>query len=1154
MASAFKPINQQKTYKKSAFTPIEYAEPKQEAQPQPEQPKKQSLFNKLSLKAYELAGGTPESAQNAINKMNKITDVEKKVSNVLFYPQKQVAEKTAPILNIPVNAVLGAEKAWVDDKSSWLPKVNVLKGAVEGVKSGFTNNPISYEDTLKSAGMKEGLGRKALGLTGNIMLDPLNFVGGAGVGSKLSKVSKIKVLAKDSKLLNPLKLADTKSVPTLKIGEVKPNIPEPPINVVANKQLNNMQGTLPSFSGNKLVDNIRSNTGLNRSASDEMMSLMNKSVTKPKLELPLNNSQIPSKLKPNIALPKIETPKIETSNIGNADTFRSKINYKPNNKGKFTEFIKNAKTNLVDDLASYEILEKNITGNIASAENSLYKTARLYRGTPEKAGAIIDTELKPIIKSVEDKGYTYKDLGEYATAVHARDVNASGIDSGFTNAEIDDVISKYGTQEMESARQQLVNLSNRLLDDLSNGGVISKESVDVMRSKWKNYMPLFRSFDDDKVEFINGLGNSFANVANPVKKLKGLNGKKMETIDPIESMVKNIFQITNASERNKVGTQLSRLAEKDVEGNYIRKLSEGEEVGRKNVVTIKENGNSVKYEVPEDVYRSTMDLDKESTNIIIKALSKPASLLRAGATLAPEFAVRNPFRDIFHAFTVSKHGFNPFIDYPKALFDVITNKPIYQEFLKNNAGYGNYISMDRNVQRKALENVIKQPIQDKFVNVVSGKSLIKLLQTISTTTEAATKVGIYKRALKVGETAQEAAYQARDIMDFARSGASIREANKIVAFLNANIQGKSKLIRAIKENPLKVSARIGKAIVIPSVGVYIAQQTLANDIQKQKIKDAPDWLKDTFWLIPIPETDYVARVPKPFDLSVFANITEKTLRYIHENDKDAFDGFIQNTLKEQSIPVQITGLVPIIEGMTNYSFFRQAPIIPQREQNLNKEDQKDIYTSNTATLIAGGIRKVLGEDNNFSSPRIIDNTIQGLTGGLGRYATDAIDVILESTGLTPDKQKPSTDITQKPLLKAFLVNNKSTGKSLDQLYKEKEMLTNDKNSFNLDNKQKPTGTLLDISKLKNSQYPNKSKLDFLNDVTGKIGDISKEIRDISNSQVLTSEQKKYKLNELNKLRNNLSFTAYNNYKSDNINLKDEKLGKLFSELDLLLRK
>ena len=60
-----------------------------------------------------------------------------------------------------------------------------------------------------------------------------------------------------------------------------------------------------------------------------------------------------------------------------------------------------------------------------------------------------------------------------------------------------------------------------------------------MKDKWKNYMPLNRVMDDDKVEFVKGLKDSFVNVANPIK---GLKGSQRQIVDPIESMIKKYLQ------------------------------------------------------------------------------------------------------------------------------------------------------------------------------------------------------------------------------------------------------------------------------------------------------------------------------------------------------------------------------------------------------------------------------------------------------------------------------------------------------------------------------------------------------------------------------------------------------------------------------------
>lgn len=865
------------------------------------------------------------------------------------------------------------------------------------------------------------------------------------------------------------------------------------------------------------------------------------------------------------------------SGVGDASTFDAKISRGPSKrKESIRQKWERIRTQLVDDLAPLEGLEKRVRGRVASAEDSLYKAARLFKGVPEKAAQTVTQRLTPIVEMVEKAGYTSDDLGRYALAKHAKDVNAAGYKSGFTNKEIDDVLQRYGTPEMDAAQQALVKVNRDMLEELVNNGVVSRELAETLNERWKNYIPLFRSFDDEKVDFEGGFSKALANVASPIKSLQG---SERAVIDPLENMIKNIYRSTNAAERNKVASQLTKLANIDKDGQFIRELkdkhfvtvrkdgnfkryyidketldkipdmekdekhalakrlakdddvtfaqsgTEKEEVGRKNVVNVKVNGENVKYEVEPEVYKALLNLDQESSNMIVNILSKPASLLRAGATLTPEFSLRNPIRDVLQAFVVSKSGFNPITDFGAGLIQAISKGKLYREWVDNLGAYGNVMSMDRKVHQQALEKVLGEAPSKKFVNIINGKSLIRLLRAISDTTESATKIGEYRAALRKGVSKQEAAYRSRDIMDFGRAGTGIRQANKIVAFLNANIQGKSKLIRAIKENPAGTLTRAFTAVTLPTVGFYAWNKYNANEVQRETLDNAPDWLRDSFWLVAVPGTDTVARIPKPFDLAtLFSNLPERALDYVYKNDKQAFDGFMGRSLQENSIPVQISGILPIIEGMANYSFFRQGSIIPQRESNLAFSDQYDpVRTTETAKLLASGAEKLTGGKGafaNFSSPRIMDNTIQGLTAGLGKYATDAVDSILMGkvpfTGkkvapaIVERPEAPSPKTEQRPLLRSFLVDPTQGGKAMDKFYETLDELSKEKSSNKLNDR------VFGGTRKKPEYLPREKEelLKSLNKSSTEVSDINKQIREIEKSMTLTPREKRKQIDAL----------------------------------------
>lgn len=821
-----------------------------------------------------------------------------------------------------------------------------------------------------------------------------------------------------------------------------------------------------------------------------------------------------------------EATLFNSQDIGDVDTFAQKISQKPTKKKQsFAHRTEKIRTQMMDDLAPLEGLEKRVRGSVASAEDSLYKSARLFRGMPAKANQVVKERLGPVVDAVEKSGYSADELGRYTLARHAKDVNAAGYKSGFTNREIESVLQRYNTPEMEKARQELVKVNNDMLNELADAGVISRELYDTLTERWKNYVPLFRALEDEKIEFGGGLSKALANVTSPIKALKGSEEK---VIDPLENMVKNIFQSTSSAERNRVAQQLAKLADEDGAETFIRKLGPDETVGRKNVVNVKVNGENVKYEVEPEVYKALLNMDQESGNMLIRILQKPASLLRAGATLTPEFSLRNPIRDIVQAFIVSKSGFNPITDFGAGLIQSITKGDLYKQWVKDMGDFGNVISMDRNLHKEALKRVLKEKPSKKFVNVLTGRSLLDLLRVITDTTESATKVGEYRAALRKGASRQEAAYRSRDIMDFGRSGVSIRQTNKVIAFLNANLQGKSKLLRALKEDWIGVTTRATVGVTLPTVGVFMMQKYYSNDAQKKTIEESPDWMKNSFWLVPVPGTDQVARIPKPFDVAaIFANTPERALQYAYDNDKEAFDGFAKQSLSEAAIPVQITGLLPFIEGMANYSFFRQGSIIPMGEQGREFRDQYDpVNTTETAKLLARGAEALTGGEGafgNFSSPRIMDNTIKGLTAGLGTYATSAIDSLLEGKvmgkqafkPLINKPEKPEKRIEQKPLAKAFLVDPLQGGKSTEIFYDVREKLSKQKSSANFND------TEFDAEKTQT--------LKQLNKISSSMSDITKEIRAIERDTTITPAQKRNQIEPLIQERNELARNAVKDF-------------------------
>ena len=89
--------------------------------------------------------------------------------------------------------------------------------------------------------------------------------------------------------------------------------------------------------------------------------------------------------------------------------------------------------------------------------------------------------------------------------------------------------------------------------------------------------------------------------------------------------------------------------------------------------------------------------------VIDKALTTSSTLLRSGATLNPEFILRNPIRDIQEAW-FNVDGFNPIIDVPKGLMAVIgkNNSKLYKEWQREGGQFNSYMELNEKSIQEAV--------------------------------------------------------------------------------------------------------------------------------------------------------------------------------------------------------------------------------------------------------------------------------------------------------------------------------------------------------------------------------------------------------------------------------------------------------------------
>ena len=785
-------------------------------------------------------------------------------------------------------------------------------------------------------------------------------------------------------------------------------------------------------------------------------------------------------------------------------------------RGETKDVIKKALndvyTKVVDELNPLKDLVEEVerqTGEKIAFDDNPYMQAWLARGWVGKAETLIEhgapehgiKSLKDILKGIGEK--EHKEFSAYLVALHDLDLHKNKQKATFDYTEDAAVLGKHaGNERFQKAAVAIYKYQDYMLQMLVKEGMLTAKAYHTMRKMYPHYIPFFRDMSDAGMQsFLSG-GKGFIDVSSPVKRFKG---STRDIIDPLESIVKNTFQFYNAVERNHVGRTFAKLSDKNGVGQIVERVN-GNKAATDNTFNVWENGEKVTYETTPELIQTMRMLDKDQSNMVAKILSYPANWLRAGATLSPEFILRNPVRDMIGASIYSKHGFIPVLDTFKGLSLFLKKGDLYWEYMKSGAAHAAMVSLDRDYLGGQLRDIMSR--ESKVTKLI--KNPIEVLRAMSEATEMATRLAEFDNARKgytgvsnrlFGKdrkplTAREAALESRDItLDFSRRGSHTKKANQVIAFFNATIQGADKMARAFKEDPRGMTVKTMLYITLPSVLLWYMNK------DDERYQELPQWEKDTFWIIPGKENMY--RVPKPFEAGVlFGTSFERMLQYFDDAKNNrkgvGFKGFGDRVIDSLAPSFMPTAMIPVVEAMTNYSLFRQRNIIPQSQENLPAHLQ---YGANTSE-----VAKFVGDKINVS-PYVVDNTIRGYGGGLAGLGLSGIDA---ATGAK--ENNASKKWYEAPGLRGFTAAPYQSSNSVQRVYddyKEQEKLHNE---FKLTG-QRPDGyDAKEFAKLKNA--------------SDSLKGLNKASKAIINNERMSGEQKREQLDKINMRKANIARSVY----------------------------
>lgn len=757
-------------------------------------------------------------------------------------------------------------------------------------------------------------------------------------------------------------------------------------------------------------------------------------------------------------------------------------------------------TRTIDDLNPLKLLEGQLAQHGALAQDEqFYQLARLTRGSFGRSHQALNNAtfnfhtlanngpgLKDVLKPVA------KDLKEFERyAVAARDVEL--INRGFQTGENlanAQAVMNAAPPAYRQALQHLHAYQDRILEYLRDSGVLSGQSYQTIKALNKAYVPFHRAMDNADMFTSNKNIKSW----NPIKRVQG---SERDILSPIETIIRNTHMFMDLAEKNRALTALVKAGDNRALSGLVQKAprqTHPVNVTRDEVenflqgsgiqippgfqtapdhftifrpnsfrpapdeIAVFKNGKREVYKVDPEVANAVNGMGHHEVDLVTRVLSIPARMLRAGATLSPEFLVKNPARDQLVAMVFSKNGYLPVIDYVRGLGHMLGNSQKYQAWLKSGGANSSLVSLDRRYIAEEINNLTKSGALNSVKNVIDPRKILQNLSKLSDYGEQPTRVSEFIRAQNKGKSAHQAGYESREITtDFSRHGSSkaLEHIARTSSFFNPQVQGIDRLARAFKENPAATSFKIAAGIVVPTLAIY------AYNRQDPRMRSIPRWERDLYWHIPtddwqpytpiknekeelrmIPDAfkkvvdgktyvnhGTIFRAPKPFEIgTTFGSSLERVLDSYFEKDPDAFKEFAK-TMRSSWLPNPIPQwMQPGVEGAANFNFFRDRPIVPKRlESPAHRQYEYGPFTSDVAKYIGSAIANIAPESRT-ASPMMIENAILGWSGTLGRYALQIAD---KAIGMFAEKKKvsPAWGEADIPLWKAIVSRMPQTAAS-----------------------------------------------------------------------------------------------------------------------------
>jgi hypothetical protein len=487
-----------------------------------------------------------------------------------------------------------------------------------------------------------------------------------------------------------------------------------------------------------------------------------------------------------------------------------------------------------------------------------------------------------------------------------------------------------------------------------------------------------------------------------------------------------------------------------------------------------------------------------------------ADLLRAGVTRTPLYIARKLLREPMAASFTGGLDSNVFSSVFKAGAEFVRmstgNSEMQAKLIEKGLIQSNIFAGDMSDMKKMALQLASGKDQGALDKVLAAADRYAMRA------DAATLALILKNAEANGLSEVEADMMTMESMNFYKRGLSptLQYASRLIPFFNAQIQGLNVLVKAARGNmPFEEQQQIKRkffnnAILLMGTGIVYA---MAMD-DDETFRNARPRDKYANFFLPIPGVDEPLKLPIPFEAGYFFSLAVAAVDGMRaETDgkaqfqalKDLFLGSVPG-YSSMGFPALVK---PAFEVWFDKNFLTGGPIEPRRMQGYDTEER---YLA-TTTELAKQMSKLLP----ILSPIQIEHIVRGYLGVLPLVAAAGANGLFEREG---KGEKPAGRASDLPLI-GTAFQKKYGGGDADVVYREAQEAVEANGTFKK--------MLSEGRRDEAIAYREKNKVEMaMAPAAGQyrqiIGRINTDIRRVQERDDLTAEEKRLRLDALEKAK------------------------------------